>query len=763
MRDFKQSANKQLTIVLSCLLIAFLLIGVFAVSNAFNSKEKKISYAEVITVSDLDELLAVLEDSTANTTIIVTDRIDITLQDQDIELDGHGATITVPEPFVNPDGTLNENASDFGVFYFDVGNFSLKNMTIIGGGDAKYFAGMYAVRLKHGNLTMENVTITNSNGGLMVSDGNVALKNCNIVRNVREYGAGLYAGSSCAMVLDGCSLSENRSTDNGGGAMEVSGLLCANNTVISNNSSAEIGGAINCYNGQIFLTNCTVTGNITTGGMDCGGGLGYNSDNDSTIINSIIEDNYYYKTSTNEMIRSDIGVYNDVGSVSLVNCVYGDITGETSTVSSQDCKIDTNCETASGYREDGIMYTTRYEHEHKYTSDFKHPVLISKNIGKPELYVPAKLTGSKAVSGGVKTYLDYSNMDDIKIGYGEEGAINKVFGSESPDASKKVATYYEGGTRVDGVIGASGAMDATFYTVKLKPTTNGHVLGASIYGDSYIAGTEITLKGVSNSGYALEYWVINTAVKMKNPITISVDKDISLSANFDVGYEIEYNANGGRGTNGESYVKGTEVTIKDASDVGVFLKGYAFVGWNTKQDGTGDSYKNGDKYILNSNFVLYAQWKEVAIANTIDLINKIGTVEYTQECKAKIDAARAAYNELDADQKAKVTNYNILTQAEQTYAEKEAQAEAKPGRGINVGAVVGVIIAVVVLLLGLAYVLLFFVFNKFIVKDGKVVRAFVINKNKEYSSLITFKCIKEVRNNEGIFKTQKDAEDSLNK
>jgi len=80
-----------------------------------------------------------------------------------------------------------------------------------------------------------------------------------------------------------------------------------------------------------------------------------------------------------------------------------------------------------------------------------------------------------------------------------------------------------------------------------------------------------------------------------------------------------------------------------------------------------------------------------------------------------------------------------------------------------VGAVVGVIIAVVVLLLGLVYVLLFFVFNKFIVKDGKVVRAFVINKNKEYSSLITFKCIKEVRNNEGIFKTQKDAQNSIGK
>jgi|GEM_PF-1593173 len=762
MRDFKQSANKQLTIVLSCLLIAFLLIGVLAVSNAFNSKSKEISYAERITVSNLAELQSALEDASSNTTIIITERIEV--ENEDLELDGHGATITVPEPFVNPDGTLNENASDFGVFDLDSGDFVLKNMTIIGGGDTDYFDGSYAVRWSYGTLTMENVTITNSNGGVFSYTGDATLKNCNIVRNVREYGAGLYAGNSCAMVLDGCSLSENRTTKSGGGAMEVTGLLCANNTVISNNSSAEIGGAINCYDGQVYLTNCTVTGNITTGGISCGGGLGYNSEYNSAIVNSIIADNYYYKTSTNEMIRSDVGVYRDVGSLSLVNCVYGEITGETSIVSSQDCKIDTNCETAAGYREDGIMYTKQAtEYEHKYTPDFTHPVLISKNVGNPELYVPIKTNG-KAISGGVETYVDYSDYYNISIGYGEEAAITQVLGTEALDSSDKVATYYEGGTRADGIIGASGAIDATFYTVKLKPTTNGRVAGASIYGDSYIAGTEITLKAVSKSGYALEYWIVNSkVVMMKNTITITVDKDYLISANFDVGYEIEYNANGGRGTDGESYIKGTEVTLKDASEVGVFLKGYAFVGWNTKQDGTGDSYKKGDKYILNSNFVLYAQWKEVAVANTIDLINKIGTVEYTQECKAKIDAARAAYNELDADQKAKVSNYNILTQAEQTYAEKGTQDEAKPGRGINVGAVVGVIIAVVVLLLGLVYVLLFFVFNKFIVKDGKVVRAFVINKNKEYSSLITFKCIKEVRNNEGIFKTQKDAQNSIGK
>ena len=764
-RHYKLNSSKLWTIILSCLLIAFLLIGVVIVSNTFDSNAKQISYAETITVSDLEELQNVLEDANYKTTIILEDS-PIVIESKDVSLDGHGATIMVPEPFINLDGTLNDNPSDYGVFYFDDGNFSLKNMTIIGGGENIYFAGWPAVYMDAGNLTMENVTIANSNGGLHALSGNVALKNCNIIRNVREYGAGIWAGSGCEMVLDGCSLSENRTTKSGGGAMEISGKLFANNTVISNNSSAEIGGAINCYDGELFLTNCTITGNITTGGMDCGGGLGYNSEYASVIVNSIIEDNYYYNTSTNEMIRSDIGVYRDIGSfLSLVNCVYGDITGESSIVSSTDCKIDTNWETASGYREDGIMYTTRNEHEHKYTPDFKHPVLISKSIGKPEFYVPIKLTSGKAVSGGIKTYFDYSNVEDVKIGYGEESSITRIYGSDAPDSSKKVMTYYEGGERADGLIGASGAMDATFYTVKLKPLENGHVVGASIYGESYIAGTEISLKAVAKSGYALDYWAINTEVNMNNPIKLIVNEDINLRARFNYGFAIEYNANGGRGTDVETYMKGTEIKIKDASDVGVFFKGYVFSGWNTKQDGSGDTYKIGDKYTINSNIVLYAQWQDIAVANTVDLINSIGNVEYTQECKAKIDAARGAYDALSDDLKTKVSNYEVLTAAESTYAEKAAEHSNKnmPGKSLNAGAVVGIVIGCILVLVCCAYVLLFFAFNKFIIKDGKVVRVFILKKNNGNVILITYLCAKETRSNNEIFNTKKEAEYFLNK
>ncbi len=57
------------------------------------------------------------------------------------------------------------------------------------------------------------------------------------------------------------------------------------------------------------------------------------------------------------------------------------------------------------------------------------------------------------------------------------------------------------------------------------------------------------------------------------------------------------------------------------------------------------------------------------------LIDAIGTVEYTDDSKAKIDAARAAYDALTDDQKALVANYEILTTADTAYTELKAAAD----------------------------------------------------------------------------------------
>lgn len=64
----------------------------------------------------------------------------------------------------------------------------------------------------------------------------------------------------------------------------------------------------------------------------------------------------------------------------------------------------------------------------------------------------------------------------------------------------------------------------------------------------------------------------------------------------------------------------------------------------------------------------------------IDLIDKIGNVTYTDECKQKIDAARKAYDALSQAEKDKVTNYKKLTDAEKKYddlklADDKAQAK----------------------------------------------------------------------------------------
>ena len=67
---------------------------------------------------------------------------------------------------------------------------------------------------------------------------------------------------------------------------------------------------------------------------------------------------------------------------------------------------------------------------------------------------------------------------------------------------------------------------------------------------------------------------------------------------------------------------------------------------------------------------------KTAAGNVTGKITAIGTVEYTDASKAKIDAARAAYNALTDDQKKLVTNYTTLTDAETKYSELKAAAEA---------------------------------------------------------------------------------------
>lgn len=70
---------------------------------------------------------------------------------------------------------------------------------------------------------------------------------------------------------------------------------------------------------------------------------------------------------------------------------------------------------------------------------------------------------------------------------------------------------------------------------------------------------------------------------------------------------ISYNGNGGKGnTNGETTDADTAIPI---APNGYTRNGYTFQTWNTKADGTGNTYRPGDSITLTGDITLYAQWK----------------------------------------------------------------------------------------------------------------------------------------------------------
>ena len=80
---------------------------------------------------------------------------------------------------------------------------------------------------------------------------------------------------------------------------------------------------------------------------------------------------------------------------------------------------------------------------------------------------------------------------------------------------------------------------------------------------------------------------------------------------------------------------------------------------------------------------------------------------------------------------------------------------------LNGGIIALIVVGSVVALLGICFLLLFFVFAKFIIVDEKVVRAIKLGKDDDQIKLLTFKFKKEMRPEEEVFNKKKDAEEFL--
>lgn len=141
-------------------------------------------------------------------------------------------------------------------------------------------------------------------------------------------------------------------------------------------------------------------------------------------------------------------------------------------------------------------------------------------------------------------------------------------------------------------------------------------------------GTYMLLPGKYNckvfkSGYITEtkeIVITDSDANENKETTVTINLSSSSSGGIPVSYNIVYNANGGSGTlidANSPYHSGVTVTVLANN----FTKdGFTFKNWNTKADGSGTSYSAGDKFTINSNVTLYAQWEETSIPPVVQKV-----------------------------------------------------------------------------------------------------------------------------------------------
>jgi len=649
--------------------MALSLAGVISVSS--NKTEVKEAHA-AINVSSVDELKNALASATSETEIVVNQKLVLdpnSFSSTSYVLDGKGATVRVPTPFLDENMNYNANPSNFGVFQIDSGSnpLTIKNMTIMGGKSEtgiQYDQWWGAVQVTTGQVvTIENCNFTQSNAGLSLNNQNgnskVIVKNSNFYKNI-SYSGGALRACSGTLVVDGCSFVSNCTYYRDGGAIALVSnrngdkhtVAYINNSVFANNtaSSSSAGGAIHKkWGSKLYLMNSTITGNASNhvfydeDDITFDGAVALNGYNDGTnttfySVNNAIIDNYITGKENTNVDRTDISQENyREFRMNISNSLYGKLfQSEDATNTIKNCKESLDNTFAYCYEKTSNVYKNELTgYDDKYTVAFSHPKIVQNGTNAYSYYVPASRKGP-AATGGIKTYFDYDAFPTVKMGYGEPDSITALGDLLAPASGKRVTKYFEGTTRADGVIGACGLAAKDYYYVEKGTVSNGVMSGISDDGDFIEEGSSITVSVTPNDGYGFKYWTLSNSSDhpTDNPYTFTPTGIVTVTPVIGQIFNVTYNLNGGTGTTPttQQCIAGNSITA--AASTGFERTGYTFSKWNTKSNGKGTNVNAGASYTVNGATTLYAMW--VANVYTVTLDKNGGT--------GGSDSVNATYN-----------------------------------------------------------------------------------------------------------------------
>ena len=231
------------------------------------------------------------------------------------------------------------------------------------------------------------------------------------------------------------------------------------------------------------------------------------------------------------------------------------------------------------------------------------------------------IDGSKRIN--LYDYIDgsdnivYNVLDKTIASVGDDGIITPL---KNGTTTIHITSYYDG---YDDDIKLTVNLSNTNYTITYN-LNGGIVDNPTTY---TVNSNTFTLKKPTKSGYTFVGWTGSNGNTLQLEVTITkgTTGDLIYNANWTpLKYNVTFDSNGGTGTM-KSQTFTHDVSQKITSNL-YEKEGYAFAGWNTKADGTGTYYSDGQNVKITKDLKLYAIWKEkfdyVISKYSVDKTNK---------------------------------------------------------------------------------------------------------------------------------------------
>jgi len=419
------------------------------------------------------------------------------------------------------------------------------------------------ILLKESSLNLSNLVFTNntagSGGGISSSSSStVTLTNCVFTNNTAGSGGGIY--SSTATLIN-CVFTNNTAGDFGGGIS--SSLATLINCVFTDNTAGSRGniggsggGIYSSY--SVTLTNCVFTNNTADSGRNTLGSGGAIYSDSATLTNCVFTNN---TAGSGGAIYST--TYSDTSTVTLTNCVFTNNTAGYDGgaifswyVTLNNCVLWQN--KTNGMRGHGLYSNKSWKThvlEDAVESAYPGDPNVQEIVYQPNLNILQGWEGDIRAFDADPLFTNIDNpIGPDGIWFTEDDGLRVLTGSPAIDAGYNeslpadTSDLDKDGNTTEPIpydalgkarrIGANVDIGAYEFGHGNPPSEKKLALsltagnGGSVNGAGYLEeGVVANISATASTGYIFSNWS-GDASGSSNPLSISMDADKSITANF---------------------------------------------------------------------------------------------------------------------------------------------------------------------------------------------------------------------------------------